>query len=267
VNDDPKRLAEGGDLGASLLASARDDAPSGRARIRAAAALGLAAGAAVMTTSTVGAAGTAGAGASAGAGAGAVGAKAAAGGLWVKLVAAGVVASAVTGGAVVATRHNPTSSMPPAPVVTTQATSTATAAPTPKVTKAATPAPTAEDDSPTPAETVAPAPIVPPRPAHASTPTPSAESPLARELDALDRARSALNQGDPNAALVALDKYDRTFPKGSLRMSAQVLRAEALLARGDKAAAQTLAKQLLARDPAGPEAKRLRTIAGETGPR
>jgi uncharacterized protein HemY len=40
-----------------------------------------------------------------------------------------------------------------------------------------------------------------------------------------------------------------------------VLRVEALLARGDRPAARTLAEALLARDPSGPHARRLRTLA------
>jgi hypothetical protein len=43
-----------------------------------------------------------------------------------------------------------------------------------------------------------------------------------------------------------------------------VLRTEALLARGDSAAARRLARDLLARDPSGPHAQRLRTIAEGT---
>jgi hypothetical protein len=87
------------------------------------------------------------------------------------------------------------------------------------------------------------------------------ESPLARELRSLDDARSALGRGDASAALAELDRHDRAFPAGPLRTEARVLRAEALLARGDRAAARKIATELLARDPSGPQARRLRTIA------
>jgi hypothetical protein len=79
----------------------------------------------------------------------------------------------------------------------------------------------------------------------------------------LGRATGALDRGDAAGALIALDDYDRAFPKGSMRNEAAVARAEALHAKGDKAAAQKLARELLARDPSQPHAKRLRSIAGE----
>src|SRR5262249_31861381 len=87
------------------------------------------------------------------------------------------------------------------------------------------------------------------------------ESQLSRELRAIDTARAALNRGDANGALSAVDQYERTFPNGSLRMEANVVRVEALLARGDKAAARKLARDLLARDPSGPQSRRLQSIA------
>jgi TolA-binding protein len=111
------------------------------------------------------------------------------------------------------------------------------------------------------APSIAPKIVSAPRSAPPSAP--STESPLARELESLDRARSALNRGDAAGALADIDRYERAFPRGSLRNEAQVLRAEALLAKGDRAGARALAKQLLTRDPSGPHAKRLRTIAGD----
>jgi hypothetical protein len=89
-------------------------------------------------------------------------------------------------------------------------------------------------------------------------------SPLAQELRSLDEARSALAQGDAPGALTLLDRHDRTFPTGPLRTEARMLRVEALLARGDRASARRLATDLLARDPSGPHARRLRTIADGT---
>ncbi|HSO39574.1 MAG TPA: hypothetical protein VLT33_43910, partial [Labilithrix sp.] len=105
------------------------------------------------------------------------------------------------------------------------------------------------------ARAAARAPVAAPRAA------PTVETPLARELRSLDEARSALGRGDASGALAELDRHDRAFPSGSLRTEARVLRAEVLLARGDRAAAQRIAAELLARDPSGPHARRLRTIA------
>jgi hypothetical protein len=93
------------------------------------------------------------------------------------------------------------------------------------------------------------------------TSPPPAETQLTKELRALDVARSALNRGDANACLAELDKHDRAFPTGQLRMDAAILRVEALLARGDSARAKKLASDLLAQQPNGPSAQRLRTIA------
>lgn len=88
------------------------------------------------------------------------------------------------------------------------------------------------------------------------------ESPLTRELRSLDEARRALDQGNASGALAALDRHDRAFPAGTLQTEADILRTEALLARGDTVAARALASELLARDPSGPHARRLASIAG-----
>lgn len=94
----------------------------------------------------------------------------------------------------------------------------------------------------------------------------ASESPVARELRALDVAKAALERRDADGALRALEMYDRTFAAqggGMLRTEANVLRVEALLVRGDTAEARRLASELLARDPGGPHARRLRTIAAQ----
>jgi hypothetical protein len=101
------------------------------------------------------------------------------------------------------------------------------------------------------------------RPAeHAPRPAPSAspETSLAREIRSLDAARAALDRGDGATAIAALDRHDRAFPHGVLESEAAVLRVEALLSAGERARAQTLARQLLARDPAGPHARRLEAV-------
>ena len=88
----------------------------------------------------------------------------------------------------------------------------------------------------------------------------------AREMAQLalrvDERRSILCCGLTGVAyaLLELDRHDRTFPNGPLRTEATVLRAEALLAHGETARAKRLAQDLLARDPNGPSARRLRTI-------
>lgn len=88
-------------------------------------------------------------------------------------------------------------------------------------------------------------------------------SALTREVRAIDVARAALDRGDAGGALAALDQHDRDFPAGPLRTEADVLRVDALVARGNRAAAKALAQQLLARDPASAHAKHLRSVVGE----
>jgi hypothetical protein len=292
---DPKRLIEGDDLGAIVLGSGRHDDPGPAARERVAAALGLAVGTAALTSGS--AAGAAGAGASAsiapkaigaaaagtgasaggaagigaGAGAGAMAAKATGSALLVKLLAGGVLTAAIAGGVVVAKHPRAAAPVPSTPV--TAAATNPGGAPmntganrSPVVLPPATidPASPGPESTPEVSSGVPVSTPVKPVAANASTrsgkvdvPT---ETPLAKELRSLDAARTALNRGDASGCLAELDRHDRTFPTGALRMESGVLRAEALLARGDTARAKRLAQDLLARDPSGPSARRLRTI-------
>ncbi|MBX3230192.1 MAG: hypothetical protein KIT84_24830 [Labilithrix sp.] len=268
---DPKRLFEDDDLAEKLLGSARADAPTKHSRERTAAALGLAVGAAAATTAvTTKAAATT--------------AKLAGAGLWTKVVAVSAVTVAVAGGgAIVAQR----TASPEEPVTETETVMV-------PVTPSAAPAvraggPTARPVEPAPAPTAAGAragvgqsataptavvttasPASRPSPARAA-PSPTlagaeptlaaaTESPLARETRLIDDARRALGAGDTALALSLLDRHDATFANGPLRTEASVLRVEALVARGDKPAAKKLADELLARDPSGPHAKRLRSL-------
>jgi hypothetical protein len=83
---------------------------------------------------------------------------------------------------------------------------------------------------------------------------------LAEEVSVIDEARGALAARDPGAALRALDEHDRRFPRGVLVPEARVLRVEALVLRGDRAAATKLAQPILAHDPKGQYAERLRSL-------
>ncbi len=313
---DPKRLVDEGDFGASLLASARDDRPSGPARDRVALTIGLAAGATALgaastataaTAAASGAAGAAGAsgslappaipaigalatGGGASAGAGALGAAAGGGAkiagtaLWIKLVAGGVLTAAIAGG--VARVAAPPSSAGggselAAPPSSAGGASELAAPPSSAVTEPE--GPVDPSVSP-PAEALAgtdeaaravsrdDAPAlrrgsgrsggaIPPRRSEPNA-APPAETPLARELRSLDVAREALARGDATTALRELDRHERQFHGGALKNEAALLRAEALLASGNAAAARAIARDLLERDPSGPHARRLRTLAG-----
>jgi hypothetical protein len=85
-------------------------------------------------------------------------------------------------------------------------------------------------------------------------------SKLAREVAALDRARAAALAHQPLRVIALLDAYQHEFPNGALGPEAQVLRIEALAGSGQLEKARTLAQKLLAADPTGPLADRVRAL-------
>lgn len=281
---EPTRLRERGGPGALLLGAAADDGPSATSFERTARRLGVA-GAVLGATSTVAttaAGGTAAKGAMAGGAiAGAAAATGAAAGTGLGAgVAAGsasvlaakvgfalVLSAALVGGVTIATRPSAKLESPK----TAPATIAASAAPT--TPNAAIPAPSgarAPENTPTapPLEVaVSPAPSLPsaddtpPKKPTAGV-KPVSPDPLHDEVRCLDEARAKLARGDAAGALVSLDKHDREFPRGLLGAEADMLRVEALVkaGRGDEARAR--GERLLAREPNGPHAKRLRTLLG-----
>jgi hypothetical protein len=86
---------------------------------------------------------------------------------------------------------------------------------------------------------------------------------LGEQVSALDRARRALSDGDPAAALRELDEDEARFPRGALAEEAEVLRVESLLAAGDRAAAARTGARFLAAHPASPHSARVRTLLGQ----
>jgi hypothetical protein len=291
-NDGPSAL---------LLASAQDDGPSAASFERTAKRLGLAGaafGAATLATSS-GAAATvakgagalgAGAGAlsagvglantsagtglaSSGAGAGLAGATKVAGAagisLFAKIAGVAAVGVMVTAGTVVATREAPT----PVPVSTPSAVVAAPPA------KKAVDAPVAYPTPATPAQASAKAvvatapplaiaePVVEPSKATAKGLVKAAagaddDHALRDEVALLDRARAAISSGNTGAALPALDRHKREFPRGFLSSEAEVLRVEALVKAGRTAEARAQGERLLSREPHGPQAKRVRSLLG-----
>ncbi len=85
-------------------------------------------------------------------------------------------------------------------------------------------------------------------------------SALATEVVALDRARRALAAKDPAEAIRLLDVYERDVPVRVLGPEAQVLRIEAVAARGDRAEAKRLGEQFLLVYPRDPHADRVRRL-------
>lgn len=83
---------------------------------------------------------------------------------------------------------------------------------------------------------------------------------LSREVAALELAHRALAAHNPNSALHLLDSYRAEFPHGALGSEASVLRVQALLASGNRAAAQALADSYSSRHPDSPYARRIQDI-------
>jgi hypothetical protein len=244
---EPRRLLEeegGSELEMSLLRSARSDGPSAVSRRKTLLALGLAgsAGAAVTaTTATTTAATVLG---------GSGGAVALA-----KWIAGGVIAGLLTVGVATVVQSSrgdhADDDARPAPRA-------AIALPTASAVTRAAEAPPAVPDPPREEPSAAKAAPAAPSGAGAVKAAPS----LTEEVASVDAARSALAAGDTAGALRALDDHDRRFPGGMLGPEATVVRIEALVHRGDRAAAGRLATAFLAAHPRSPHASHLRSLLG-----
>jgi TolA-binding protein len=154
---------------------------------------------------------------------------------WVALVGLGALGVAVLGlrssGQPSPASENPAT---PAPAVQAQP----AAAPVEIPTVPAIPAPAAAPEA------------VPTPPASATGPkhrqTAATDESLSAELRLLDVARAAVDARNPTAAQRALDNHAQRFPQGHLKPEATVLRLAVLVQQGNRAAAKSLAAQLLA---------------------
>ncbi|MFZ5892774.1 MAG: hypothetical protein ACOY0T_17070 [Myxococcota bacterium] len=90
-----------------------------------------------------------------------------------------------------------------------------------------------------------------------------ASTTLEEEIAMLDRARSELTLGKPQAALSLLDQYDRVSG-GHLTAEATLLRIQALSSSGHASLAAKLAQRLVDSDPNGPVAERARSYISES---
>jgi hypothetical protein len=106
---------------------------------------------------------------------------------------------------------------------------------------------------------VAPVAVVHPT-SSVGAPHSAAGSGAADEVATLDQARTVLGHGDPARALSILDEYARRFPRGALAPEAAVLRIEALVAAGDRAAATRAAQSFLRANPSSPYAQRIESL-------
>lgn len=87
-----------------------------------------------------------------------------------------------------------------------------------------------------------------------------ADSSFNDELALMESARTALSKNDAEVCIRALDRYDRRFPHGMFAEEAPVMRLEALVAKGDRDRARALGESILAKNPDGPHASRIRSL-------
>jgi len=85
-------------------------------------------------------------------------------------------------------------------------------------------------------------------------------STLAAQVALLDSARTAIAAGAFAQALRLADRYRADFPDGELAPEAEVVAIEALVARGERAAASERAARFLARYPGDPHAARVKWL-------
>ena len=95
--------------------------------------------------------------------------------------------------------------------------------------------------------------------AHAAAP---AASTLAQQVAALDRARTALDEGDPARARRLVDSYESEYPAGAFLQEAEVLRIESLVHEGKTSDADRAGKRFLATYPNSPHDARVRSLLG-----
>jgi hypothetical protein len=178
---------------------------------------------------------------------------------WTKLVGLAVIVGGATVGGVYAARER--QAAPAAASRAVLAPSAVSSAPPRDMAPA--------DDSAAAAPPAPPADTQAPRAARPSSgavrsarPTPSDER-LSEEVAALERAHQALAAHQADAAIRELDRYAASFPHGALASEAVVLRVQALVERGDRAAAKKLADAYSSGHPESPFARRLQVLVGE----
>jgi hypothetical protein len=247
-----------GDLARLLFESADDDAPPPGAHGRALAALGV--GSAVAASSSAAAAATA-APKAATVVTGAAIAK------WLALGAGAAFLTVGTGAVVARQVFAPQEST--TVVVTQGAPPQAPPAPPPRsaiselpavTPKALAPAPPAEAIPLESLPRVSPAPLQNTPPAAGRRGDAPSTSDLAMEVESLDRVRAALASANAGAALRELDAFSVRFPAAALAPEATVLRVQALLESGNRAAAERLARRFIAASPGSPHAARIRLL-------
>jgi TolA-binding protein len=80
------------------------------------------------------------------------------------------------------------------------------------------------------------------------------------ESQMLETARAELSSGDAAAALTSLEHMRKRFPKGSLAQERELLRIEALKAKGQRTAAKTAARKFAKAHPNNPRLSELESL-------
>lgn len=96
-----------------------------------------------------------------------------------------------------------------------------------------------------------------------TTPAPADSASIAREIEAVDQVRTLVSRGQSSAALSALGKYRKEFPRGVLRQEATLLQIEALAKAGNLARAREIGQRFLREHPRTPHEKRVRALLGD----
>ena len=96
--------------------------------------------------------------------------------------------------------------------------------------------------------------------ANEPSPPVTAQHSLESEVALLDFAQRALAAGQPSVALQDLDTHRRVFPNPHLLPEATLVQIEALLALGRSVEARKLGEQLLAAQPTGALAQRVKSL-------
>lgn len=234
----------------ALLRAGVDERPSHRALQRTALTLG-------VSASVVGAAGTASAGATLGAAAPSALVVA---GKWLLVGTLGGLGLAASADALSGAPSRTTPAVPAHAPAAPQATVSAVSPVPLQITSVVEPVPSAHAES----KRQAPSAVAVPAAPSASVGTASGVLPeaqdLSREVAAIDAARSAIAMGDAVKASRFLDDYASRPRTGTLEREAQLLRIDALLLRGDTAAARALARSYAQSYPKDPRLTRFRAL-------
>jgi hypothetical protein len=100
-----------------------------------------------------------------------------------------------------------------------------------------------------------------PRHHHAPAPVSASRGDLRAEIALIDATRNAVNAHADDRALALIHRYQATYPTGTFRPEAALLRIEAIADLGRTAEARTLARRFIVAHPDNPLAERVARLA------